>query len=107
MSGSGENIKMSFHRHLAEDRRLCILRLLTESAGSGNDSVLHIGLEHLGHRRLCRQMVRDDLRFLESADLVRIEMVGSVMVAAITKRGVEVAEGRLEAEGIKKPSIGI
>lgn len=98
---------LSYAEHMAQDRRLCILRLLTESNGSANDSVLQTGLEHLGHTRLARAQVRDDIRALEGRDLLKVEMFSDVMVCTITKRGVEVAEGRLVVEGVKKPSIGI
>lgn len=93
--------------HLAQDRRLAILRLLTESRGSANESVLHVGLEALGHRHQPRSQIRDDIRYLENIDLLKVEIVSGVMVCDITRRGVDVAEGRDEAEGVKKPSIGI
>ena len=98
---------MSFNEFLAQDRRLCILRLLAESGGSGNDSVLHQALEQLGHRNQPRETIRADLRFLIGAGLIVDEWVGNIQIATITKRGVEVAQGRVIVEGIKKPSIGV
>lgn len=97
----------AYLKMLAEDRRLCILRLLKESHGSANESVLHSGLEQLGHARLSREIVRDDIRFLIDGGLVTDEWFATVQVCTITRRGVEAAEGRLKVEGVKTPSIGV
>lgn len=96
-----------FEKQLQADRRLCILRLLAESGGRANDSVLRGGLEALGHVKLSREKVRADLRFLIDTGCLRDEFFGDVQVVDITKRGVEVAEGRVVVEGIKRPSIGV
>lgn len=97
----------AYQQHLAEDRRLCILRLLHESGGSANESVLQAGLEQLGHRGQPRETIREDIRFLLDAGLLVVEWFGSVQVCTISRRGVDVAEGRIKVEGIKKPSIGV
>lgn len=97
---------MSFSEFLAEDRRLCILRLLSETGGTANDSVLHTGIEHLGHVRIPRSDIRDDLRFLHDHGLIKIEWFKDVMVATVTKRGIELTEGRIAVDGVKSPSIG-
>ena len=96
-----------FQQHLAEDRRLCILRMLEEGGGMANDSVLYHGLEQLGHRTHTRDTVRDDIRFLKDAGLVVDEWLGTILIAKITKRGVDVATGRIQVEGVKKPSLGV
>lgn len=98
---------MNFKEFLAADRRLGVLRLLKESGGSLNDSVLHKGLEQLGHRNQPREAIRADLRFLLGAGLIVDEWFSHLQVATITKRGVEVAEGRIKVEGITQPSIGV
>lgn len=97
-----------FQQHLAEDRRLCILRMLEEGGGAANDSVLYHGLEQLGHRNHTRDMVREDIRFLKDNGLVVDEWLGNnIVVAKITRRGVDVAKGRTQVDGVKKPSIGV
>ena len=96
-----------FKEHLAKDRRLCILRVLTETGGTANDSVLHTALEAFGFRRHPRSVVHEDIRFLKSVGLVIEEWVRSVQIVTITTRGVDVAEGREIVEGVKKPSIGV
>lgn len=96
-----------FKEHVAKDRRLCILRVLTETGGTANDSVLHTALEAFGFRRHPRTTVHEDIRFLKSIGLVVDEWVRSVLIVTITQRGVDVAEGREVVEGVKKPSIGV
>ena len=92
---------------LAEDRRLCMLRVLQETGGSANDSILHTALERLGHNRVPRTEIRGDLRFLVKHGLLIEEWYGDVMVVTITQRGVEVARGAIAIDGIKRPSVGV
>lgn len=93
--------------HLAEDRRLCILRLLKEYNGTANDSVIHAAVDRIGHRGVPRSDIRQDLRFLINNGCIVDEWYDDIQVATITRRGVEVAEGSVVVEGIKKPSIGV
>lgn len=92
---------------LNPDRRLCILRLLTDINGTANESVLHSGVEALGHVRLPRGQIREDIRFLIDNGCITSEWYGDVQVAQITRRGAEVANGSIEIKGIKRPSIGV
>lgn len=97
---------MSFADHLIEDRRLVLLRLLKEAGGTANDSPLHYGLQQIGHRRgLTREVVRTELEWLKQRRLVNLEMVGTMMVATLTERGLNVAEGHERVEGVKQLSI--
>lgn len=98
---------MGFAAHLQEDRRLAILRLLQEAEGWANESVLEFGLKELGHRRgLTRDTVRDELEWLAERRLVALELVKEVvLVAKLTRRGFNVAEGAETVEGVKKPSF--
>ena len=99
---------MSYRDLVDADRRLCMLRLLLEDGGHGNESVLEKGLEALGHRAgLERAVVRDHMRFLESAGLVTIDFYrDKIMVASITERGVKVARGQVTVDGVAQPSPG-
>ena len=96
----------AFLAHLKEDRRLVVLRLLKEAGGSANDSILEVGLQQLGHRRgLTREVVRTELEWLKERRLVTLEMFkDTVMVASITARGANVADGHEKVEGVKVPS---
>lgn len=91
---------------LKEDQRLCLLRLLVDCGGSANDSVLHTGLEALGHVRLSRDEVRDLIRFLVDRGCITDEWFGNVQILKITRRGVDVAKGNTEVDGIKMPALG-
>lgn len=99
---------MSYSELLEADRRLFILRLLVDVGGSANDSVIQDGLKAGGHRRgVTREVVRAELRFLEGAGCADLEWFNTdVLVASITRRGVDVASGDVQVDGIKRPSIG-
>lgn len=93
--------------HLAEDRRLALLRLLEEAGGSANESVLHIGIHQLGHRRgVTRDVVCADIEWLAERHLVTVEYYQDrVVVATLTPRGLHAAHGDVTVEGVKQPSI--
>jgi hypothetical protein len=99
-----------FAEHLAADRRLVILRLLVEAHGELGESSIEKGLLMYGHRAgVDRETVRADLVFLaepERGCLVTEIADGKVMIAAITKRGVACAEGRIYVEGVAAPALG-
>lgn len=99
---------MSFVETLAEHRRISILRLLVDTGGKGNESVLTDALEALGlDAGLTRAKVREDLRFLERAGAIRIEWYGDTLaVAHLLERGADIAAGRVIVDGIKRPSLG-
>ena len=96
---------MSWREHISEDRRLVLLRILSEvPTFAANDSVLHSAIERFAHRTT-RAIVRDDLRWLEERGLVALEEVaGRTLVATLTERGGDVAGGRSQVEGVKRPS---
>lgn len=97
----------SYFEHLTFDRRLVILRLLKQTAGYGNDSVLLQGVRLVGHVAVTREEIRADLNFLKDRDLIEIEFINeTVMVAKLRERGLDVVEGRIAVEGVKKPTIG-
>jgi DNA-binding transcriptional ArsR family regulator len=93
---------MSLRDLLEEDRRLVILRSLVDVGGEANESILNDCLDAYGHR-VSRDQVRAQLAWLQEQGVVTIEMVGSYMVATLTGRGQDVAEGRCVVPGIKKP----
>jgi hypothetical protein len=99
---------MKFAETLAQDRRLALLKLISEAGGSANESVLRQGLFMLGHTAgITYQTVREEMRFLEDAGCVRLEWFDDkVAVARITKRGMDCVAGQITIEGVKKPSLG-
>ncbi|MDP1962402.1 MAG: hypothetical protein Q8K93_09395 [Reyranella sp.] len=102
MSGS------RFASFLAEDRRLVILKLLVEAGGGASESVIEKGLRAMGHRvGVDRDAVRADFTFLVDAGCIEAEWpTDRVQVAAITRRGVACAEGRIAIDGVAEPSMG-
>ncbi len=90
---------------LSEDRRLVILRILTEMPSyRANSSVLHTVLQEWGHEPT-RDQVKGELRWLEEQRLVQLDDVadGAVLLAKLTERGADVAAGRARVDGVKRP----
>ena len=94
---------MSFKNLLTEDRRLVLLRFLTEAPAMAlNTSVLHTALDAYGHA-VSRDQVETDAARLAEQGLITLEEVGPVRVAALTGRGSDVAQGRAVVPGVKRP----
>jgi hypothetical protein len=89
------------------DQRLVILRALSSAPGySANDSILHDVLGSFGHN-LSRDMVRTHMRWLEEQRLLNLQKIGErTLVASISERGVDVANGRAVVDGVKRPAPG-
>lgn len=96
---------MTLRALLDDDQRLVILRSLIECGGDANESVLQTCLDTYGHR-LSRDGVRAHLAWLDEIGLVRLATVSGCMVAAMTGRGQDVAEGRVHMPGVKRPRFG-
>jgi hypothetical protein len=88
---------------LAADRRLVILRTLTETRLTANEMVLKQALDHFGHHA-SSDLVRGDLAWLAEADLVRIEKLpasgGELWLVHLQRAGQDVAEGRASRPGV-------
>lgn len=89
---------------LREQRRLVILRLLSEQAGyRSNSSILHTGLHHLGIPASRDDVVTDVAWLAEQALLRSEEAVAGVWVASLTARGLDVARGDATCPGVAMP----
>lgn len=89
---------------ITEDLRLAILRTLEEAGGfSMNDSILHAFLDRIGHSHT-RDKIRTQLQWLAEQGLVSLGGIEAVMVATLTQRGLDVANGRGKVPGVKRPS---
>lgn len=94
---------MSFSDYLRKDVRLVMLRVLSETPGfRSNSSVLVNLLDRFGHV-ITRDQAKTEVRWLSEQGLVTIEEAGSVLVAELTERGQDVAEGRAVVDGIARP----
>lgn len=95
---------------LAADRRLCVLRFLAEDRDyTLNESLIQDTLSLVGHA-VSRDAVRTELAWLKEQGLVTTqqEMLGSkpLVIATLTERGADVAAGRAEVPGVKRPAPG-
>lgn len=89
-----------------EDRRLVVLRLLLQSAEyRANTYLLHQALPSFSHSIGMGRLV-EDLAWLQERGLLEIEEVGGVGLATLTQRGADVAEGREQEAGVKRPRPG-
>lgn len=95
---------MKFRETWIASRRLALLRLLREAGGAANESVLRQGLSALGFNRETREDIRADLNLFREAGLVTQDWFENrLVVATLTDRGLDVAAGRIEVEGIERP----
>ncbi|OOF88048.1 hypothetical protein BKG93_00140 [Rodentibacter ratti] len=86
-----------------QDQRLVILRSLVDAGYDANESILDDCLALYGHK-ISRDLVRNHLNWLEEQGLVRIERLSNgFMIATITQRGLDVANGEAIVEGVKRP----
>lgn len=86
-----------------QDERLVILRSLADAGYDANESILDDCLALYGHK-ISRDLVRNHLNWLEEQGLVQIERLqGNFMVAKITQRGLDVANGEAFVDGVKRP----
>lgn len=97
----------SFAESYREDRRLVLLRLLSEQPGyRTNSSILHAGLDKLGISAT-RDDVHTDLAWLRDQGLLLLDNIPEVphlYIAEITFRGSDVAAGRAIVPGVSRPS---
>ncbi|HOV02933.1 MAG TPA: hypothetical protein PLG99_00885 [Kaistiaceae bacterium] len=90
---------------IAADVRLIILKALAAEVDyTLNETLLAAEMERFGHRK-SRDYVRNELRFLEGeARAVTLTEAGTVLIATITRRGLDHVERRVVLEGVKRPS---
>ncbi|MBE2896752.1 ArsR family transcriptional regulator [Pasteurellaceae bacterium HPA106] len=86
----------------AQDQRLVLLRSLADAGNDANESILQDCLDNYGHR-ISREQVRSHLLWLQEQGCVRLDDIAGLFVAHLTARGWDVAQGRTEVYGIKKP----
>ncbi len=92
-----------FASYLAEDRRLVILRVLADlPAYRTNSYLLQTLLRQWGHEPSTDQ-IKSDLAWLEEQALVSVEQLETVHIATLTTRGADVAAGRAQVPGVKRP----
>jgi hypothetical protein len=99
-------VKGSFAQLQTEDRRLVLLRLLSESGGyRANLFLLQTACAGFGHD-VSQDRLQADVDWLEEQGLLKTEGVGGVCIATLTQRGLDVAQGRAHCTGVKRPMPG-
>jgi DNA-binding transcriptional ArsR family regulator len=94
---------MSFKELVIADQRLVILRSLEEMPGyEANESILDSCLDQYGHK-VSRDAVRTHISWLAEQGLVSVRELGNTMIAKLTSRGIDVANGSATVPGVKKP----
>lgn len=95
---------MNYEDYVEKDARLVVLRALhLQTDGRLNETLLTAELDRFGHHR-SREWVRTQLRKLEELGAVRLAEAGTVLIAAITRTGVDHVERRSIVEGVARPS---
>lgn len=97
---------MGLAEHKREDRRLLILKALaSENDYAISDMVLRSLLEEYGHTE-SSDTIRTDIAWLKEQGLVTTTTMGTLTIAKVHSRGVDVAEGRAIIPGIRRPRAG-
>ena len=92
---------IAFAQMMAEDRRLSIL-LLLDDAIAANEALLQTALSNFGHTPSADQ-VAGDIAWLAEQGLVTTSGLAGLVVAKITQRGSDVANGRAVVPGVQRP----
>lgn len=94
----------TFEEFSARDARLIILRGLHEQTdGRMNEKLVTALLETFGHHR-SRDYVRTQLLKMKELGAVTIVEAGTVLIATITRAGIDHVERRSIISGIDRPS---
>jgi hypothetical protein len=95
---------MKFNEFARENRRLVVLQMLAEDADyAANEHVLRRGADAYGHS-ISQDTLRGDIAWLTEQGLITTDTVGSTtLVAKITARGLDVAQGRAIVPGVQRP----
>lgn len=95
---------MSYQEHFAKHLRISLLRLLNEApACRANSSILASAVQHLG-LTASRDQVKVELAWLAEQRLVTTEDMAGLVVATLTERGCDAAEGRVIVPGVQRPT---
>ncbi|MFN3513445.1 MAG: hypothetical protein ACK41C_10390 [Phenylobacterium sp.] len=94
----------SYGEHFSKHVRIAILRVLAAApAWKANSSILHSATDELG-LTATRDQIRTELAWLAEQRLVATSDMGGLVVATLTERGMDVAEGRTTVPGVQRPS---
>ena len=93
---------MSLQQIVSENNRRSLLTALNAMGSySANDSMLQTVCEQYGNT-MSRDQVKGELAWLAEQGLIETKPAGDYVVATLTSRGQDVAEGRSAAPGVKR-----
>lgn len=93
-----------FEEFDAEQARLCMLKELGRQIDRrSNEAVLERVLDSFGYKR-SREWIRTQLLKMKEVGAIRITEVGSLMIAELTRAGLDHLDCRSVIEGIARPS---
>jgi len=92
---------MRFQDTFVASRRLFLLRLLVESGGSANGSILWRAATSAGFAQTGRADLATDLDHLAASGCTRDEWLGELRVVTLTDRGEDAAYGRITVDGVE------
>ncbi|HHN73547.1 MAG TPA: hypothetical protein ENK13_05605 [Thermopetrobacter sp.] len=93
-----------YGEYVTRDLRLVLLRELAQQPQyTANETVLRLAAEAYGHKRT-REHIRAQLRWLEEAQAVKLADMAGVLVATLTRRGLDHVEGRAVIDGVHRPA---
>lgn len=97
---------MNFDQFQTEDRRLVLLRALSNAAQyRANAFLLRRFCDAVGHVTSADK-IESDLAWLAEQELIGLEKQEGVTVATLTARGLDVATGRARVPGVQQPAPG-
>jgi hypothetical protein len=97
---------MSLEEIKTERQRLALLQVLEAEPGyAENEAVLQVALEAVGYG-ISSSKLRDELTWLAERRLITVEIIGALMMAKLTRRGDDVAQGRERVPGVARQRLG-
>ena len=83
---------------------MIILSLLKENPGyTINEDVLQSAVEAAGGYKMSADKLRTELNWLNEQGLIILKTLQQLQVAEITRRGLDVACGRVDVPGVQRP----
>lgn len=94
----------NFQDTITADRRLSLLLVLKETPGyTANAFLLRDAIDSIYGHSASVDQVRTDLAWLGEQGVVTVRVAGEVTMATMTQRGADVAAGRANVPGVKRP----
>lgn len=91
----------SFSETWAASRKLFILRLLVETGGEANESVIALAARQGGFGQTPRAEIGADLDHLHRLGATIEEWIGTMRIVRVTERGDDIAYGRIKVSGVE------